>query len=90
MHVNEIHAYDYLCVHLCFIDACVCFGEHLRASMHVGDCVFVCDSNKCGGREVAEESDGSSVCCRLSLRGGTQLHPTREGQLRVIGSLVLG
>ena len=48
------------------------------------------DSNKCGEREVAEESDGSSVCCRLSLQGGTQLHPTREGQLRVIGSLVLG
>lgn len=50
----------------------------------------VCDSNKCGEREVAGESDGSSVYCRLSLEGGTQLHPTREGQLRVIGSLVLG
>ena len=53
-------------------------------------CVCVRDSNKCGERKVAGESDGLSVCCRLTLKGGTQLHPTREGQLRVIGSLVLG
>lgn len=40
--------------------------------------------------EVAEESDGSPVSCRLGPRGGTLLHPTIEGQLRVIGSLALG
>ncbi|CAB1456945.1 unnamed protein product [Pleuronectes platessa] len=51
------------------------------------------DSHKCGEREVAAESDGSFVCSRLSLRGGTRLHPTGAaggGQLRVIGSPVLG
>lgn len=48
------------------------------------------DSNKCGKREVAAESDGSPVHTGLTLMGGTLLHPTRKGQLRVIGSLVLG
>lgn len=99
IHANELHAYVYLCMQLCIIHVYVCFWEQLRESVCV--CVWgkVCirvsllcvyDSNKCGEREVAAESDGSFVCCRLSLRGGTLLHPTREGQLRVIGSLVLG
>lgn len=82
--------------------SCVClflraFGEiYVYVRVRVRECVYPCqplcvyDSNKCGEREVAAESDGSFVCCRLSLRGGTLLHPTREGQLRVIGSLVLG
>lgn len=48
------------------------------------------EGNKCSVREVAEESDGSSVCRRIGLQGETLLHPTMEGQLRVIGSLVLG
>lgn len=55
-------------------------------------CVHGCgrDNNKCGKREVAAESDGSPVSSRLTLQGGTLLHSTRKGQLRVIGSLVLG
>lgn len=82
----------YWCAHLLWEDLrtsvhvreCAC----LQACVHV--CVCVCDGNKCGEREVAEESDGSSTCCRLSLQGRTLLQPTKKGQLRVIGSLVLG
>lgn len=62
----------------------------MYGNVHTSEPVCLCDSNKCGEREVAEESDGSPMRCRLSLQGGTLLHPTREGQLRVIGSLVLG
>lgn len=58
-----------------FIDVHV----YLRACVHVQEWVYackpvcLCNSNKCGMREVAD--DGSSMCCRLSLEGGTQLHP---------------
>lgn len=62
----------------------------MYGNVHTSEPVCLCDSNKCAEREVAEESDGSPMRCRLSLQGGTLLHPTREGQLRVIGSLVLG
>lgn len=48
------------------------------------------DTNKRSAREVVEKSDGSAVCCRIGPQGRTLLHPTMEGQLRVIGSLVLG
>ena len=95
-----MHTATYVCISLLLM--CTSnFLEHLRASVLVGECVClwacvcvcvcVCVTViNVVKREVAAESDGSSARCRLSLRGGTLLHPTREGQLRVIGSLVLG
>lgn len=49
--------------------------------MYISEPVYVCvtESNKCSAGEVAEESDGSSVCRRISLQGGTLLHPTEGG-----------
>lgn len=79
----------FLCMHLCFIDANVCFSAYLKRSVDVlGETMW--DSNKHSVREVVEKSDGLSACRRIGLQERTLLHPTMEGQLRVIGSLVLG